>query len=340
MLIHHPLWAELAECKTVVDLTLHGSDVNSVFDLLGHNENDLTAALGFALAKCPPLLDAVLTRIASHLDWRLGGDASIAMEVRDNNRRTDLEIRLADGLVIFEAKRGWLLPTTQQLRRYAGRVRHHGNGVLVTLSQASHALAAKLPSDVLGVPVLHLPWNEVLIDTTKARQVCRGRERLWLEELRRYLTGVIRVRSVADSWTYCVALNRHKTGGKKDLTFIEWVTEALTYYHPYGVSGWPTDPPNFMAFRWDGAVRRIHRVEKADVYPTLLDCYPDLPQDEKTMRPHAVYKLGKRRLPPLEPIKNGASYRAIRLWVLLDQLQTATTLAEAHKRTRELNQSD
>jgi hypothetical protein len=161
-----------------------------------------------------------------------------------------------------------------------------------------------------------------------------------LEELRKYLLGVVRVRSIADSWTYCVALNHDKTGGKKNLTFVQWVTDALTYYHPYGVSGWPTEPPNFIAFRWEGHVRRIHRVEEADVVPTLLDRYPDLPANEYTLRPHAIYKLSKRRLPPAEPIKNGAQYRAIRLWVLLDQLQTADTLAEAHKRTRELTQSN
>ena len=324
----------------MVDLTLHGSDVNSVFDLLGRNENDLTSALGFAFANCPPLLDAVLARLSSRVGTQLTGDASIALEVRDKKGRTDLEVRLADTLVICEAKRGWLLPSTSQLSQYAGRVRRRGSGALVTLSQASHALAAKLPPEVRGVPVIHLPWTEILADMTDVRATCRGRERFWLEELRKYLSGVIRVRSVADSWTYCVALNRQRTGGKKDLTFIEWVTDALTYYHPYGVSGWPTDPPNFIAFRWDGAVRRIHRIEDADVYPTLLDRYPDLPANEFTMRPHAVYKLSKRRLPPLEPIQNGTQYRAIRLWVLLDQLQTADTLAEAHKRTRERDQSD
>lgn len=323
----------------MAELTLHGADVNSVFDLLGRNENDLTSALGFALAQCPPLLAAVLERLGSTLGVELTGDASVALEVRDKMGRTDLEIRLSEALVICEAKRGWLLPSTTQLSQYAGRVRRQGAGALVTLSQASHALAAKLPSEVRGVPVVHLPWVDILADIADVRAACRGRERFWLEELHKYLKGVVRVRSVADSWTYCVALNHDKTGGKKNLTFVQWVTDALTYYHPYGVSGWPMEPPNFIAFRWEGAVRRIHRVEEAEVIPTLLDRYPDLPANDKTMRPHAVYKLSKRRLPPVDPIKNGASYRAIRLWVLLDQLQTADTLAEAHKRTRELTQS-
>ena len=319
-------------------ITLHGSGVTSVFDLLGRDENDLTSALGFTFANCPLLLKAVLKRLESQLGTRFSGNADIAMEVRDKFGRTDLEIRLADALLICEAKRDWLLPSTSQLSRYAKRVRREG--ALVTLSQASHSLAEfQLPKQVRGVPVVHLPWTDVLTDIAKVRHRCRGRERIWLEELAAYLRGVIRVRDVADSRTYCVSLSNQETGGKQNLTFIEWVTDKLTYYHPYGVSGWPTEPPNFMAFRRGGAVQRIHRVVQADVVPTLLERYPDLPGNEFTLRPHAIYKLSRRRLPPLEPIPTGAPYRANRLWVLLDQLQTADTLAEAVKLSRALTQS-
>jgi hypothetical protein len=320
-------------------ITRHGSEVGSVFDLIGRDENDLTSAFGYSLALCPHLLKAVLKRLGTQLGARLSGDADIAMEVRDKDGRTDLEIRLIDFLMICEAKRDWLLPSTSQLSRYAKRIRHR-QGALITLSQASHSLAAsQLPQQLSGVPIVHLPWSDVLTDISNVAHNCRGRERVWLDELSAYLKGVIRVRDVADGRTYCVALNNFKTGGKRDLTFIEWVTDKLTYYHPYGVNRWPTEPPNFMAFRWNGAVRRIHRVVQADVVPTLLDRYPDLPRTEFTLRPHAIYKLSRRQLPPLEPIPTGAPYRANRMWVLLDQLQTADTLAEAYKRSREMLQS-
>lgn len=318
--------------------TRHGADVASVFDLLGRDENDLTSALGFTLANSPRLMKTILQRLGTSLGTPLSGEADIAMEVRDKDGRTDLEIRLADTLLIFEAKRDWLVPSVSQLSQYAPRIRSHG--ALVTLSQASRALAAfQLPEQVRGVPVVHLPWIEIVQDIAKVSQGLRGRERVWLEELAAYLKGVIRMRDVADSRTYCVSLNDQHTGGKLDLTFIEWVTEKFTYYHPYGIHGWPTEPPNFMAFRWGGAVQRIHRVERADVVPTLLDRFPDLPGNEFTLRPHAVYKLSKRRLPPLEPIPYGAQYRANRFWVLLDQLQTAGTLAEALKRSHKLMKS-
>lgn len=66
------------------------------------------------------------------------------------------------------------------------------------------------------------------------------------------------MRSVADSWTYCVVLNDDRPAG--GASFKEFVNDQHRYFHPYGMGGWPTEPPNFMAFRWDGFVQRIHRV--------------------------------------------------------------------------------
>jgi hypothetical protein len=319
----------------MVSLHLHGADVQSVFGLLGTKENDLTAAFGFVLSRCPPLAAVIAERVAGAVDAPVSGDLSFALEVRDDAGRTDLEFRLGSGLYIFEAKRGWLLPTKAQLAKYAGRVKaSNGSGALVTLSQASHALASyNLPPHVEGVPVIHLPWSDVLADIELTRPKCRGHERLWLDEFRAFLREVIWMRPVGDSWTYCVVLNDVKPCG--GASFKQIVTEQLSYFHPYGIRGWPTEPPNFMAFRWNGAVQRIHRIVEHEVVPQLSDCWPYL-DDEAANRPHAVYRLGPR-LPPYQPVPNGASYRASRLWVLLDQLQSAPTLAAALAQSKELS---
>lgn len=232
--------------------------------------------------------------------------------------------------MIIEAKRDWLVPTIHQLAAYAPRIHERGGGALVTLSQASGALAAvQIPAEVEGVPVVHLSWRHVLADLDSVSRECRGQERFWLDQLAAYLEGVMRLRSIADSWTYCVAVTNDRPGDGGSRTFRQFVTDDRAYFHPYGgVRGWPTEPPNFMAFRWQSAVHRIHRVVAADVIPSLLDRWPDIPATEATVRPHAVYDLGPQ-LPPAEPIPSGAAYRASRLWVLLDQLQTSPTLANA-----------
>lgn len=38
------------------DLVLHGRPIETVFDRLGHQENDMTAALGWALSRHPGIL--------------------------------------------------------------------------------------------------------------------------------------------------------------------------------------------------------------------------------------------------------------------------------------------
>jgi hypothetical protein len=236
----------------MAEITRHGSAVTSVFDLPGQDENDVTAALGFTLANCAPLRDAVLRRLQPpKAGWELGGTVHFDLEKRDPKGRTHLEIQLPNALLICEAKRGWQLPTKSQLRQYVGRNRRAGGGALVTLSQASPALAAAtLPAEIEGGPVIHLPWRDVLTDIADVRPTCRGQERLWLDQLRNYLGGVIRMRPVTDCMTYSVVLNNVRPPGSP-LTFLEYVTEELTYFHPYGTGGWPPEPPNFLAFRWD-----------------------------------------------------------------------------------------
>ena len=321
-----------------LNLKRHGTDMSSVFDLLGHNENDLTGSLAFALSRSESLYEALIQRVWPDAEAGVSGaDVALALEVADHDGRTDLEIRVKDALLIVEAKRDWELPGTEQLRRYAKRVNDSsGIGALITLSQASPQLASsQLPARIDGVAVRHLPWRHVMDDITAIRRSCRGQERLWLEEFRTYLQGVIRLRRVEDSWTYCIVLNNEMPDDGGKYTFLEYVTKANCYFHPVGISGWPQEPPNFLAFRWSGAVQRIHRVKHAEVLPTLLHRWPKLRKSPGTMRPHMVYDLGPQ-LPPFEPIPNGAPYRANRLWVLLDQLQTAGTLKAAHDASRAL----
>jgi hypothetical protein len=90
-----------------VPLMRDGNDVTSVFDLLGRDENDLTAALAFTMANSSGLLDLVLRR----LEMPATGEGTLLrLEEQDEFGRTDLKIDTGTYLVIIEAKRGWLLP--------------------------------------------------------------------------------------------------------------------------------------------------------------------------------------------------------------------------------------
>lgn len=215
-----------------VPLTRYGREVSSVFDLLGRDENDLTAAFGFALARSPGLLRRIVQRVAPGAG---GEDAELRLETRDDGGRTDLEISTGDQLIVIEAKRGWLVPGETKLAKYAPRITLHGGGVLVSLSAASPDWARRtLPGTVRGVPVTHLPWEQVRLDTEDARGAARGRERAWLDEFADYLRKAIRMRDPADSWTYCVVISNDRPGGDGPRTFREFVTGEECYFHPYG----------------------------------------------------------------------------------------------------------
>ena len=312
-------------------LTRYGEEVSSVFDLLGRGENDLTAALAFALASSPGLLALTLQRVIQPAgSWT----TELRLEKQDELGRRDLEIDTGEHLLIIEAKRGWLLPGEVQLDKYAHRVAKRGKGVLVSLSSASPQWAQQnLPAAVLGVPVVHFPWDWVRQDVITARSAARGRERVWLDEFHDYLRKAIKMRDPADSWTYCVSVSNGRPGNGGSRTFRNFVTTEGCYFHPYGWgNGWPKTPPNFLAFRWNNQVQQIHRVARAEVIPSLQVRWPDIPEDQDTIRPHALYHLG----PPLPgtPIPSGGHYRAARVWVILDQLLASRTLQGALEQTR------
>ncbi|WP_063002630.1 hypothetical protein [Nocardia mikamii] len=72
----------------------------------------------------------------------------------------------------------------------------------------------------------------------------------------------------------------------------------------------------------------------AEVVQSLKQRWPDFPDGPNINRPHVVYSLGPE-LPGM-PIPTSKPYRAARLWVLLDQLLTSASLAEAVEHTKKL----
>jgi hypothetical protein len=106
----------------MAELRLHGSSVDTVFDLLGRNENDMTFALGWGLSRSGAILRRFVERVAPGADL----EPPIMVELQEHDRAdggfTDIELRSADLHVIVEAKRGWDPPSDAQLRRYEARL--------------------------------------------------------------------------------------------------------------------------------------------------------------------------------------------------------------------------
>src|SRR4051794_6259806 len=100
----------------MAELTVGGQRADTVFDLLGRKENDITYALGWGLAQSDDLLSRFLVLAgATEID-----PAQVTLDLqryrKDDERAgiTDIEIQSPRSHVIVEAKRGWNLPLEEQ----------------------------------------------------------------------------------------------------------------------------------------------------------------------------------------------------------------------------------
>lgn len=321
----------------------YGRELSSVFDLLGSHEPALTAALGWTIGRSPALMTGVLHRLGLSGEVH-AGDVSVDLESADEAGRTDIEISTPTAHVIIEAKQGWIVPGEVQLAAYEPRLAASAavglDTRLVTLSDSTEAWAHQvLPSDVAGTAVTHWSWDDVRGLITDACWQVRGAERLWLDQLEEYMGAATSKRPVTDALAYCVVISNDQFG---DATFRDYVVNQRVYFHPVVGGGWPTVPPNFLAFRWDGAVRQINRVVGYEIVAHLSERFPSVKDDHSAeSRPpgdaHIVYELGPDIPVPGGGIPSGAqNLRAQRFWVLLDQLLTQPTVVDAREATKAL----
>ena len=62
-----------------------------------------------------------------------------------------------------------------------------------------------------------------------------------------------------------------------DLTWIEIVEQKKKYFHPFGINGWPKEPPNYIAFRYNGKLQSIHHIESYTVTKSLHSAIIEMP---------------------------------------------------------------
>ncbi|MDP3890500.1 hypothetical protein [Nocardioides sp.] len=327
----------------MVSVSRYGREMGSVFDLLGTHEPALTAALGWALGRSPELMSRFLNRLGLNGSSDVS-DVAVQLETADEAGRTDIELFTSTAHVIIEAKQGWIVPGEVQLTAYAPRLDAAATSGLdtrlVTLSDSTAAWAHEvLPAEVSGVAVIHWSWDDVRDLIAEARSKVRGTERLWLDQLEDYMGAATSKRPVTDALAYCVVISNDLFG---DATFRDYVVNQRVYFHPVTGGGWPTVPPNFLAFRWDNAVRQVNRVVDYEIVAHLSERFPSVADDHSAgSRPpgdaHVVYRLGPDIPLPDGGIPSGKqNLRAQRFWVLLDQLLTQPTVIEAREATKEL----
>jgi len=126
-------------------LSLGEREVYNVFQLLGDDEDSISKAIAWALARAPTFLSLFLKRL---MDFT---GACTEVQIRMQRYETgagitDIELVVpGEAHVIIEAKRGWALPGKAQLSKYARRPSFTGSLApmkkIITLSECSRPYA-------------------------------------------------------------------------------------------------------------------------------------------------------------------------------------------------------
>ena len=314
------------------ELVAYGTEVSSVFQLIGNLENNITKSIAWALARCPEFLKAVINEVMS-LEINTQNVRIKYQEFEKNKGITDLEITDDTSFyIIIEAKRGWILPGAEQLALYSQRrniiespVSHKA---IISMSECSEDYAnAYLPFKVINdIPVNHLSWKKIYELANSAKVGSSISQKNLLKELMRYLGGIMTMQAKESNWVYVVSLSTAKPENC-DLTWIELVEKKMKYFHPFGINGWPKEPPNYIGFRYGGRLQSIYHIESYSIVKNLHDEIEEMPNVEDEYE-HFVYSLGKPIIPS-KVVKTGNIYASGRKWAMLDTLLTADTIHEA-----------
>jgi len=135
------------------------------------------------------------------------------------------------------------------------------------------------------------------------------------------------MQNVDSNRVYVVALAQGKPKGW-GISWIDIVNKRRCYFHPVGGGrgGWPKEPPNYIAFRYNGKLQSIHHIQGYGVFKNPHEKFPEIPVTE--WEPHFLYHLGPAFGPEKE-VRTGNIYPNGRVWCMLDTLFTEATIFDA-----------
>jgi hypothetical protein len=320
----------------MANLFLRGKPLESVFELLGSKENDITFSLGWALSNSPAFLKIFVNNIFPELKECDINEIRL-QDYKKSGGLTDIEIIGKDIHLIIEAKRGWSLPGKTQLELYTKRIFKsvHKYHALVVMAECSREYVATslLPKKIGRIPVTYLNWKDIH-KLAHIRSGSHAEKRL-MEQLRIYLRRIVSMQDQESNMVYVVALG----SGTPEWSKISWrdmVNVKKRYFHPVGGT-YPKNPPNYIAFRYDGKLQSIHHIESWEITSDMHSIFPEV--NPKGWPPHFLYTLGAP-IVPNKPIKTGNIYRNGRVWAMLDLLLTSKTISEARDLTKKRQEQD
>ena len=149
-------------------LTAHGREVSTFFDLLGRDENAMTASLGWVLYRC----NGFVQELVKSFGFAEGCSEHLFIRLQEHSEGTGVtDIELHDYgkfRIVVEAKRGFNIPSTKQLEKYAKRLKESedtkAEKLLVVLAESDrdgHWLKKNTPTEVNGVDIKTISWHRL-----------------------------------------------------------------------------------------------------------------------------------------------------------------------------------
>ncbi len=316
----------------MAQLYLHDREINTVFDLRGDRENDITFSLGWALAQSDIFLARFLRDIFPQRNT--GKATSVHLQRHDENKNggyTDIEIKTEVAHVIVEAKRGWNLPKRAQLKKYAQRFGKSGENAIVVMAEREPT-GVQLPKRVSSVPIQYRSWKQITKTALQSVGSGSNAEKRLLREFAAYMKGLMQMQHQESNLVYVIALGSRE---KQTWSGMAWRDHVInnSAFHKDCREKWPSTPPNYLGFRYDGQLQSIHHVES---YAVITDLTKYVPVRHKT---HWMYKrrhfckLGPA-IVPKHTVKTTGLWNT-KVWAALDLLLTCKTVSGARDKTTE-----
>jgi hypothetical protein len=317
------------------ELYLFNDRIESVFQLIGKKENDISYSVGYAFANCRQFLLNFLKYIKVTIPFQ-PEKIKITLQTSEKGKGfTDFEIiQEGEFHFIIEAKRGWHFPTQVQLDKYASRpsfTNSTAKDKRIFVFNESIPAFTKTHFGITNIktfPVEVISWQNIQRLTSSSKQVGRNSENRFLKELNIYLNQISTMQQKDSNWVYVVSLGWN-TPDKWKINWQDIVNKKGKYFHPVGGSkgGWPAEPPNYIAFRYDGKLQSIHHIEKYEVFTDPSLHFSEIPKDNWDY--HYLYHLGPS-IKPSHEVKSGNKItRSMRVWAMLDLLLTSATIQQA-----------
>ncbi|MFA5412646.1 MAG: hypothetical protein WC350_04855 [Candidatus Micrarchaeia archaeon] len=306
---------------------IHQEEVKSIFQLLGTDENDLSFSLAYVIAKSPKLLKAIIEHVYQK-KIRFNNVVIKLQEAGKDSGFTDVEIVINNQFFfLIEAKKGWNLPSTDQLKKYISRFGGFKNPrrMFIVLSDCSEEYVKQQFRDSLyGIPIKSLAWRDIIKLIEKIYAEVPHMEKHLFNELKTYLTEVVVMENKESNWVYVVSL-RDDTPSWSKIAWKDIVYKKGKYFYPQG-KNWPKIPPNYIAFRYDGKLQSIHHVERYEAVADVNEFISEIKKGK--IKNHYLLWLGES-FQPRKEVPNGVIWSNGRLWCMIDTLFTSSTLKEA-----------